>query len=74
MGPDTGRFVAEILNTGWLVRHYTLKRTRHDRLRRAQAIQKLGLVVRQALSSSDDFEALLGAVVDALRPRDNSPF
>ena len=74
MAPDTTGQVAAILNAAWMVRHYALQRTRHDRLRRAQAIQKLGLVVREAFYTSDDFEALLGAVVDGLRPKDNQPF
>ena len=74
MAPDTAALVAAILNEAWLVRHYALKRTPSQRLRRAQAVLKLGLVVQDAFSRSDDFEPLLGAVVDGLRPRDNQPF
>lgn len=74
MAPDTAARIAEILNDGWMVRHYVLQRTPHDRLCRAQAIQKMGLAVREAFSHSDDFEALLGAVVESLRPRNNQPF
>ena len=74
MAPDTAALVAAILNDGYMVRHYFLQRTPHARLRRAQAIQKMGLTVRDAFSHSDDFEPLLGAVVDALRPRDERPF
>ena len=73
MAPDTGRYVAEILNACWEVRHYAQQRG-SGRLRRAQAIVKLGLVVRIAFASSGDFEALLGAVVDGLRPKDTPPF
>ena len=74
MAPDVTELVAAILNGGWMVRNYALQRTAHNRLRRAQAIKKLGLVVRHAFNTSEDFEALLGAVVDGLRPRDNQPF
>lgn len=74
MAPDIGRHVAEILNAAWLVRHYALQRGPQGRLRRAQAVQKMGAVVRDALNRSDDFEALLGAVVDGLRPSENHPF
>ena len=74
MAPDSGLLVASILNDGWMVRHYALQRTRHDRDLRAQAIQKMGLTVRDAFARSDDFEVLLGAVVDGLRPRDDQPF
>jgi hypothetical protein len=74
MAPDTATLVAAILNAGWMVRHYGLQRNRTDRARRAQAIQSMGLTVRDAFNRSDDFEALLGAVVDGLRPRDERPF
>lgn len=74
MAPDTATLIAEILNQAWMVRHYALQRNHSQRLLRAQAIQKLGLIVRDAFSKSDDFEPLLGAVVDGLRPRNNQPF
>lgn len=74
MAPDTASRVAALLNAGWMVRNHALQRTAHDRLRRAQAIVRLGLEVREAFAQSDDFEALLGAVVDGLRPRDEKPF
>jgi len=71
---DTAARVAAILNAGWMVRNYTLQRTLHDRQRRAQAIQHMGLVVRDAFAHSEDFEPLLGAVADGLRPRDERQF
>lgn len=77
MGPEpsTAALVAAILNAGWMVRHYARGgRTQIHRLERAQAIQRLGLEVRHAFNASDDFEQLLAAVVDALRPRDEPPF
>lgn len=67
--------IAAILNAGWMVRHYQRGgRLNIQKVERAQAIQLLGLTVREAFASSDDFEPLLVAVVDALRPRDDPPF
>ena len=73
--PDTAAYVAEILNAAWMVRHYARGgRLSIQRLHRAQAILKLGLVVREAFSKTDDFEQLLTAVVDGLRPHNEQPF
>ena len=72
--PDTAVLVAAILNAGWMVRNYALQRNAGERLRRHQAIRKMGLEVREAFTSSDDYEALLGAVVDALRPQEGAKF
>lgn len=74
MAPDSARLVADILNQAWMVRHYRLQRSAFQRLERAQAIQLLGLTVRNAFNSSDDFETLLGAIVDGLRPHEGTPF
>jgi hypothetical protein len=75
MAPDTGSLVAQILNDAWMVRHYARGgRLAIHRARRQQAIQKLGLTVRAAFNRSEDFAALLTAVVDGLRPRDEQPF
>lgn len=75
MAPDTGELVARILNDAWLVRHYVRGgRTGIAKLQRQQAIKKLGLTVREAFNVSEDFEALLAAVVDGVRPRDEQPF
>jgi hypothetical protein len=68
--------VAAILNAAWMVRHYA----RGARIRcghtamRSDAIRQLGIIVREAFSQSDDFEALLAAVVDGLRPKEEPPF
>lgn len=77
MAPDSTVMVAAILNAAWLVRHYA----RGGRLKniptaqkRAQAIRQLGLTVRESFSRSEDFETLLTAVVDGLRPKDDQPF
>lgn len=45
-----------------------------SRKERQAAIRQLGLTVRHAFTVSDDFEALLAAVVDGGRPRDDPPF
>lgn len=70
VGTDAGRLIAEIRNAAWLVRYYT-----RNRVRRAQAITKLGIAVRHALESSSDYESILAAVLDGLRPKDEErPF
>lgn len=75
MAPDTGQLVARILNDAWMVRHYARGgRTGIEQARREQAIQKLGLTVRDAFNVSEDYQSLLAAVVDGLRPRDDQPF
>jgi hypothetical protein len=75
MAPDTAQLVAGILNSAWMVRHYARGgRSSILRTQRQQAILHLGLTVRNAFTTSEDFEALLGAVVDGLRPRDTTPF
>lgn len=76
MAPDTGRLVAAILNAGYMVRHYARggRLTFLMREERAEAIRHMGLTVRDAFNKSDDFEPLLVAVVDGLRPRDDPPF
>lgn len=72
---STARYVAAILNSAWMVRHYARGgRTGVQRLRRQQAILQLGLTVREAFNCSDEFESLLAAVADGLRPRDDQPF
>ena len=76
MAPDTGELVAQILNDWYIVRHY--KRGGRaggvGRERRQQAVQKLGLTIREAFNRSNDFEALIAAVLDGGRPQDHQPF
>jgi hypothetical protein len=43
-------------------------------LKRDEAIRQMGLVVRDAFNRSEDFEALLAAVADGVRPRNDPPF
>lgn len=71
---ETGALVAAILNDAWMVRHYRRGgRVGVGKLQRAQAIQKLGVTVRNAFNASTDYETLLAALVDGLRPRDEPP-
>ena len=75
METDTAHLVAAILNAAWMVRHYARGgRVNIQREQRNAAIRNLGLVVRQAFDASEDFETLLAAVVDGLRPRNEPPF
>lgn len=75
MGADQGDLFSEIRHAGWMVRYYARGgRTGVGKLKREQAIQRLGLAVRHAFSVSDDYESLLAAVADALRPKDEAPF
>lgn len=62
-------YAASILNASWMVRHYW-----RNRVKRAQAIQRLGLEVRKAFAESDEFESLLAAIVDGLQPKDRDLF
>lgn len=77
MGPlDSPELVAAILNAAWMVRHYARGgRSAIQRAKRLEAIRHLGLVVRDAFNRSEDFETLLAAIVDGLRPKDDGqPF
>lgn len=62
-------FTSAILNDAWQVRHY-----KRNRLKRAQAILKLGHTVRHAFTNSKDFESLLKAVINGLCPDNTPPF
>lgn len=74
MAPDKTGYVVEIYNAWWSVRYYAPQRSRSNRLRRAQAIRKLGLAIREAFNSSDDFETLIAAVVDGSDRCERHPF
>lgn len=76
MGPSHAEArVAQILNAAWMVRHYARGgRTLIQRTQRQQAIRELGIVVREAFAAGEDFEPLLAAICDGLRPRDDQPF
>jgi len=75
MAPDSAQLVAAILNAAYMVRYYARGgRSTIGREMRCQAILRLGLTVRGAFDRSDDFEALLAAIVDGLRPKDDTPF
>ena len=66
--------ISAIHNAAFLVRHYASQRGSSGRLRRAQAVLQLGLAVREAFNQSDDFETILAALLDDLRPLDRRPF
>lgn len=79
MGPtDTGTLVAAILNAAWMVRHYArggrVSQNSPMAAKRAEAIHHLGITVRDAFAKSQDYEPLLTAVCDGLRPHDERPF
>lgn len=72
MAPQhTTHHVAAILNGGYMVRHYPRP---GQSAQRAEAIAQLGRVVRDAFNQSEDFEPLLAAICDGLRPHDERPF
>lgn len=73
--PETAHLVASILNAAWMVRHYQRGgRVAIQREQRQLAIRHLGSVVRQSFAQSEDFEPLLAAVVDGLRPTSEQRF
>lgn len=59
--------VASIYNAAWWVRYY---RRPGQGAERDRALHELGLAARAAFNSSEDFEPLLRALVDALSPRE----
>jgi hypothetical protein len=75
MAPDTGMWVAQILNDAYMVRHYVRGgRNGIGKLHREQAVQKLGLTIREAFVSTNDYDSLLAAILDGLRPVERMPF
>lgn len=72
---DTNARVAAILNAWWMVRHYERGgRSSIQNPQWEQAIQKLGLTVREAFNKSNDFKPLLAAVVDGASRHSEPPF
>ena len=66
---DVDLMLAAIRNAGWLVRCYR----RGSKEKRRQALLRMGVTVREAFLKSDDYEKLLQAVVDGLRPKEDDP-
>lgn len=62
---ETPEWVSELRHAFWWVRHY---RGARNRLRRQQAILRLGLALREAFNKTEDFEPLLTAILEGLRP------
>lgn len=76
MGPPD--VTASIYNAAYMVRHYSRggrwsSSSKQAALRR-DAIRQFGLVLRDALNHSEDFEPLLIAAFDGLNQRDGPPF
>lgn len=76
MEPELRDLLDQIRNEGWMVRHYYSRgaRTSIGRLHRQQALIKFGLTCRYALNHSNEFEAILSAIVEALSPKNHEPF
>lgn len=75
MAPDTADLVAAILQDGYMVRNYWRgAKSSIGRIQRQQAILKMGMTIREAFNRSNDFEALIAAVADGVRPKDEQPF
>ena len=73
--PKPAVHVSAILNACYVVRHYERgARLSVQRLRRQQAMQKLASTVVEALSTTDDPEPVLTALVDGLCPRHDHRF
>lgn len=79
MAPDNSAdLAATIYQAAYMVRHYSRgSRMARESLiaqHRSDAIRSLGLAVRHAFNSSEDFEPLLLAVFDGLQTKDATPF
>lgn len=67
MQPDpSAELVTAIYNAAWQVRDLCRP---HQVDKKAQAVARLGLIVRAAFNASEDFAPLLEAVRDALTGR-----
>lgn len=69
MRRDVGDLVSTIYNDCYMVRHYE-----RNKLRRHQAIQKLGATLQFAFSQTDEYEPLIQALLEGLRPIDRPKF
>lgn len=58
-------FETEIRHAAYMVRHYQRP---GQELRRAQALQRMGLAARAAFNAAEQFEDLLYAIADGLYP------
>ena len=75
----TAAHAAAILNDWWMVRNYVRGgRSEIQRKERDEAILNLGATIQRAFSACPktprDYEALIAAVLDGGRPRDEQPF
>ena len=68
--------VHRILNAAWMVRNYSRGYSGIGLNNRQRAINQLGRTIRDAFANAkeEDYERLLAAILDGLRPRDDRPF
>ena len=60
-------------NDCYMVRQYGGQRNETQRLRRRQAIRKLVATLQYAFKETEDYEAIIAAFLDGLRPLDRPP-
>lgn len=75
MGPDTAELLGRIANACWWVRYHTrnARRKWQTDKQRLEAIAQLALILAHGLAVTTDYEAILAALVEGLRPRDVDP-
>ncbi|HZQ74529.1 MAG TPA: hypothetical protein VFB08_16555 [Burkholderiales bacterium] len=64
---DLEQLLVEIRHAAWWVRHY---RRPAMAGKRAAAIRALGIAVRRAVNSTDNFEPVLAEILGSLTPSD----
>lgn len=74
MPTDVDELIQLLRNDCYMVRSYEGQRTESQRLRRRQAIRKLVATLQYAFNETDDYETIIGEVLDGLRPLDRPPF
>ena len=68
--------VHRILNAAWMVRNYSRGYSGLGLHKRQRAVTALGRIVREVFANAkeEDYERLLAAIVDGLRPKEDRPF
>ena len=67
--------IGNIRNACWMVRFYARGgRSEIGSKERDRAIKQLAIALRDALTESDQYETILAALLDGLRPKDEAPF
>jgi len=62
--------VSAIYNAAWWLRWYCRP---HQRQQKAEAVKRLGFIMRAAFNSTEDFEPLLDAVANVFFERHSGP-